>query len=139
MIKNLGKVTEVRVATGLPKDSRPNAGRVANTQPVGHGRLNAGGGYGTGAYATSNPYGASAAGGNGLGRGGAYGAGNAMGSMSSLAAGGAKKRPPPPPPAKKQLPTCRALYVSQRVLRFDAFPFIDLPVRITTQPKPVSV
>ncbi|TPX68482.1 hypothetical protein SpCBS45565_g02989 [Spizellomyces sp. 'palustris'] len=119
LIRNSGKVTEVRVANGLPKDSRPNAGTVAQT-----GRVGGVGGYGRGGATPASGYAAGGAGraqnnfsgassiGSGAGSrppGGGLGGvplPQGMGSATNLAA---KKRPPPPPPAKK-LPTCRALY-----------------------------
>ncbi|KAJ3148444.1 Unconventional myosin-Ie [Geranomyces variabilis] len=122
LIKNNGKATEVRVATGLPKDSRPGA--VAS-QPQ-----SASGARASATAAGSSPYGqarggAFAAGGAGRGGGGGMYAGGSPasggggGGVAAAAAAFAmpqatpspfagKKRPPPPPPKKG--PTCKALY-----------------------------
>ncbi|KAJ3038615.1 Unconventional myosin-Ie [Rhizophlyctis rosea] len=118
-VKNSGKATEVRVAAGLPKDSRPNAGSfVQSNRGAGAGRT---GGISNGVQnrafnqapvhqgvaaqaAAFRPPGPAAV---------------PVGSTSPAA----KKRPPPPPPAKK-MPQCRALYVRALMLLFgtDLFP-----------------
>ncbi|KAI9090825.1 P-loop containing nucleoside triphosphate hydrolase protein [Phlyctochytrium arcticum] len=106
LIKNSGKVTEVRVAPGLPKDSRPGAARSAHSSQT---NLATGAGRATGGHsvaAAATNFGARA---GGIGQAFAGGAKAApSGAVPSGYAAG-KKRPPPPPPAKK-LPTCRALY-----------------------------
>ncbi|KAI8913022.1 P-loop containing nucleoside triphosphate hydrolase protein, partial [Powellomyces hirtus] len=117
-IKNISKVTQVRVAEGLPKDSRP--GVAAHSQPTGgrgasgygQARGGAAAGFGAGRGAATTTYGGASAASGGIGRGGAVAAvaaGFAMPQATPSPFAG-KKRPPPPPPKKG--PTCKALYVS---------------------------
>ncbi|KAJ3300326.1 Unconventional myosin-Ie [Borealophlyctis nickersoniae] len=117
-LKVSGKVTEVRVAAGLPKDSRPNAGNMVR-QNVGGSRSTGGGSYRPGPAAavapaqapvgSSSPAFARVNGGFQAQLGAAVAGGVAQAKANGGGSPAAKKRPPPPPPAKK-LPTCRALY-----------------------------
>ncbi|KAJ3056601.1 Unconventional myosin-Ie [Rhizophlyctis rosea] len=116
-----GKSTEVRVATGLPKDSRPNAGSFVQTRnTLGQHRTTSQPSVHHAATTLANNRAASQpalhqpshnqtplnqALASRFQQGPAAVAAAPIGSVSPAA----KKRPPPPPPTKK-LPTCRALY-----------------------------
>ncbi|KAI8900491.1 P-loop containing nucleoside triphosphate hydrolase protein, partial [Globomyces pollinis-pini] len=118
VFKNSGKTTEIKVAQGLPKDSKPNSKslfetvksplktkfgggnsyqktttqqtRTSVTQQVQNMNLNGGAKGNLSNFAGSNA--------------------SLSGSNSNLAAAAAGKRKPPPVPAAKKVPRCTALY-----------------------------
>ncbi|KAJ3223377.1 Unconventional myosin-Ie [Chytriomyces hyalinus] len=133
-MKSSGKVTEVRVSPGLPKNSQPKASTVMQRQPASSTR---GGGPQKSSYASSVPasrpsYGSQQAPpppvssspafqhnntgfrlpsqSGGLGNRSPSSTSPAGSSTNLAAAAAAKKKPPPPLPPAKKLPQCKALY-----------------------------
>ncbi|KAI9341028.1 P-loop containing nucleoside triphosphate hydrolase protein [Zopfochytrium polystomum] len=122
IVKNSGKVTEIRVAPGLPKDSRPKASTMMQRQTQ---KSSSSKSYGQ-KSSTNNSYSIPAANNGSSSPAGVRAAAAAMsaqsgfgspkanssplGSNNSIAsAAAAKKKAPPPVPPAKKLPQCRAL------------------------------
>ncbi|KAI9202468.1 P-loop containing nucleoside triphosphate hydrolase protein [Polychytrium aggregatum] len=124
LIKHSGKTTEIRVAPGMPKDSRPNASTLMQREtrrPQAQSSAPANRFANAAQAASKFTPPAAAAATSSLAQSGRAASNNAVraggsppssnsGSAANLAnAAAAKRKPPPVPPAKK-LPTCRALY-----------------------------
>ncbi|KAJ3092694.1 Unconventional myosin-Ie [Quaeritorhiza haematococci] len=115
-IKPSGKTIEIRIATGLPKDSRPSASTLMQRQPAaatGYGRPSQPKQFTPPAPNTANGVAKIA---QSISRNQIAAAGSPPSSPPQALAAAAKRKPPPVPPPKK-LPTCRALYVSTNLDR----------------------
>ncbi|KAJ3239347.1 Unconventional myosin-Ie [Chytriomyces hyalinus] len=135
-MKSSGKVTEVRVSPGLPKNSQPKASTVMQRQPASSTR--GGGGPQKSSYSSSGPASRPSyasqqspppppvssspafqhnntgfrlpSQSGGLGNRSPSSTSPASSSTNLAAAAAAKKKPPPPLPPAKKLPQCKALY-----------------------------
>ncbi|KAJ3223556.1 Unconventional myosin-Ie [Clydaea vesicula] len=111
-----GKVTEIRVSPGLPKDSKPSAPK----SNVGNSKSKNFGGHKQANYQQQSVYQQQQPVKHNQPvyqqpssipkfENNSYGSNSSLNNSSSFSAAGKKKPPPPVPPAKK-LPSCKALY-----------------------------